>query len=262
MGKINRRHHRIHHDPIVRHVAVIFDSGNRYSRFRFEGAVRAGIRSARCLAGERWPAADAFAALVIELALHRLGVTRPTWEQAQPDYQDTERFFCTVCGRALDDGRQLYCSDACNRTAQTRRMKLEMADYADAARAAFRAASNRGQLATLTCKHCAKEFTIDWKHPWSRYCSRACYQAQRRPTPRACAQCAREFTPEYRNDPRKFCSKKCEAESRRAKREPRACILCQAMFVPKRGGKGTARFCSPGCAYAARRIAPRCEAVA
>ena len=96
----------------MRAVAAILDGGQP-TRFRWEGSVRAGLRSFYCLQGHEWQRADLYVSQIIEFAFARLGVTRPTWAQGQPEIDDTQYFFCMGCSKPLPAGRLKFCCDEC-----------------------------------------------------------------------------------------------------------------------------------------------------
>lgn len=244
----------LHRDAIITNVAQILNLGES-SKWEFEGACLAGLRSHRCLAGHEWHAADKWAAKVVAHALARIGASiRPTWQQGQPDFVEgmdglIDRRRCVTCGgRIDDDSRRLYCSDECNRTAATRRMAARLYKEAEAARLAFYAARAAGEVATRTCSHCEREFAITVKHPWTRFCSQGCYQNDRRIAGRDCEQCGKHFKPVYRLY--KYCSTDCYHESRRRTRASRQCDHCGSTFTPRNDGarESKRRFCSKSCA--------------
>lgn len=210
-----RRDKRIHNDPIVRRIARILDSG-RPTRFAFEGACRHGIRAHLCLSGATWARADTFAALVVTLALHRIGATRPTWAQAQPEYgDDVERWWCVVCHGELNGERSKYCSDVCrvigvNRDVSARRVLDEQA-----ARAAMVAAG--GRTLERACQQCGEAFEVDLHRPLRKFCSVKCFRESRAAQAKTCPQCGHQFTPRH-NRSQKFCSLECRDESYRRPR--------------------------------------------
>lgn len=214
---------RLHRDPIVRRVAAILEMG-RPTRFAFEGACRHGLRAARlCGSSTTWRAADKFAALVVELALHRLGATRPTWAQGQPELVDRlDRWTCLTCGGLLDvDTRWRYCSDECKAIGVGRSVEARLKADADAARLAFWAARARGECPERACDHCGEAFrlTIEGSRGvLQRYCSRACWLASKVvDRTRTCPVCRQTFRYKYKRQV--YCSAACLYSTRSKRRE-------------------------------------------
>lgn len=243
---------RVHRDPVVRKIAAILDSGSP-SKFAFEGACRAGLRAARCLSGKTWKEADDWADLVIRLALHRIGATRPTWAEAQPDaeFDLVERVFCASCGGLLEPGDGKYCSETCRNIkaseARSRKIEAEMHVLADA----FAAARSKGDKITRQCEECGKPFELEKHYVIQKFCSVDCHNAAqvaagRIRRSRTCESCGKSFVALHRHN--RFCSHECAMD---AKRLPeKTCERCGVVFRPR---TRASRFCCKPCMYAARR---------
>ncbi|MBX9823527.1 MAG: hypothetical protein K2Y27_00895 [Xanthobacteraceae bacterium] len=264
MARRKRRQRRLHHEPIIRQVAAILDLG-RPTRFAHEGACRHGLRVRMIQSGKSWREADDFAALVIKLALHRLGVTRPTWLEAQPDY--AAEFFmtwsrCAACGDPLDDadhGRK-YCTPECAKYALNARYYRRSAADIEIMHAAYEAGN--GKAPTRVCRQCGKSFELDRYNGAQMYCGTECSnavqaaQAKNRKR-RTCPTCGTEFTALHWHN--EFCSYRCSGAARRTLSE-RECPHCRKVFRPR---NRNIRFCSPACGNAARRERTlRCEEAA
>jgi hypothetical protein len=260
---MGRKPPRIHRDPLVRRIARILDTG-RPTRFAFEGACRHGLRSRLCLSGERWTHADQVAGVIITLALHRIGASRPTWQQGQPDPVDRqERWSCLTCGGLIDSesARWRYCSDECKAIAISRATESRMRADAKAARAAFWAARANGGWLTRDCAHCRRPFRPTNEGPrgaLQRYCSRACYMAVKTvDRHRTCAGCGQGF--DYQSKDQRFCSKACANRAESAQPGPqRSCPMC-GQFFTDRSRAGIRQYCSNKCMKRHHR-ALRCEA--
>lgn len=172
-----KRERRLHREPIVRKIASILASGET-SKFEFEAACRHGLRAQRCLDGERWAEADKWAALIVQLALHRIGAVRPRWQEGQPEWtQDghapVERFYCAnpKCHKPLPEGHYKFCSRICATVVTGARYQLSHREEIYAQRAARRAAWS-AQQPDRACEHCGKRFRP--KSPGQRFCSALC----------------------------------------------------------------------------------------
>lgn len=247
----------------MREVARILDSGQS-SKFEFEGAVRAGLRVQRVLAGETWREADKFSGLIVELALCRIGAVRPSWQVAQPVLEHRlPRWTCKTCGGRLDGERWLYCSPECKAVAVQRSTEARMKAVGDAARAAFWAARSRGEQPTRECARCGKGFQVRVDGPrraLQKFCSRECYEATHMvDRSRTCPVCEREFS--YLKKSQRFCSPTCSNRAMPATSPERACAVCSAIFTD-RSRAGAKKFCGDACGKRYRRAQPdfRCEA--
>lgn len=264
---------------IIPRVMEILETGQS-SKFQFEGAVRHGLRAGFCLDGLPWAKADSRAAIIIEKALHRLGASRPTWMEAQPEYaQDgfapTLYSVCQRCGSPLAaDVREgtKYCSRSCKDSAQSAfRWRLRRIEGEAGMRAvmAARKETRKKTIGNYLCETCGTEFERLWKPEGYRFCSHACSGKRKYALePRPCAHCGAEFYPTRGNS--KFCSpclkpaKKAYNKAYHASPPPseRPCAVCGRPFCP---AKKSALYCSAACnnrAYRARqRRAPTCEAL-
>jgi predicted nucleic acid-binding Zn ribbon protein len=246
------------------HVAFILDGG-RASKFQFEGACRAGLRSRFCLSGSPWAEADKNAHLIVVLALHRIGASRPTWQQGQPDYDERtqERWFCSVCGGRIEsDTRWKWCSDECKAVAVQRSTESRMRADAQAARAAFWAARAKGEWLEGNCAHCGRRFrqtNEGSRGALKRYCSRKCYLAVRvADRARTCPTCGRGF--ERKAKGQRYCSPTCGKRAPLPNAPQRSCLVCGTVYTD-RSRAGLRRFCSGACGKRHRRAAGfACEA--
>ena len=116
-------------EALISTVAALLDQGEP-TRFAYEGACRQGVRVAFVLQSWRWRDADTAAAIIVDEALRRLGIERPSWAQGQPEYVEPvaegDRLGCANCGKTLpEDYHQTvprkFCSDLCRRAANNRR---------------------------------------------------------------------------------------------------------------------------------------------
>lgn len=253
-----RKPRRIHHDPIVRRVAALLDTG-RPTRFRYEAVCRAGIREARCLAGDAWNEADKFARLIVTLALHRLGISRPTWQQARADDIDgrrttVQRRRCAGCGGELDDTeRRMWCSTECGRVTRQRERNRMIAIDKAMARAALVALKRQ---VTRDCGECGKPFVVMRQNALQKFCSNACrLDSERVNETRQCRACGTEFKAGSKNG-QHYCSMNCYTGAK-GRREERYCLHCGSGFSVKPSRPN--RFCSISCS---RRYRPPlvCEA--
>ena len=176
---------------LVGTVAAILDQGQP-TRFAYEGACRHGVRGAFILSGGwPWQAADAAAAEIIESAFKRLGVSRPTWLQGQPEYVevvDGDHMACLRCGKSLEGlpaptGRvRKYCSKQClaaHNVYVNRRYgeRLSRAEWAAKVAAETEA---RAAARTRTCPTCGGAFTVKTRNHPKQFCSSKCYGAAKR----------------------------------------------------------------------------------
>jgi hypothetical protein len=116
--------------------------------FAGEGPCRHGVRASLCLQGWPWPAADMVAGDVVTVALNRVGATRPTWQQGQPEYtQDgalpIERERCIRCRKPLPEGHYKFCSKICSDGYYADRSNAQASAERLAARLALQAAASR-----------------------------------------------------------------------------------------------------------------------
>lgn len=172
-------------EPLVASVAKFLDRGEP-TRFRYEGAMRHGLRAALCLQGRDWCEADWFAAVIVAAALAKLAVERPTWLQGQaeftalPGFAPAERYFCARCAGPMSEGRRLYCSWICARSAHNERTYRELREMSEAEREAMKML--RRQLKsdyfaarrTITCRWCGGLHEYKAGANARTYCSRTC----------------------------------------------------------------------------------------
>ncbi len=244
-------------------VVRILDKGEP-TRFVFEGAVRHGLRSGFCLDGTGWAEADALAASIIKDAMHRLGMTRPTWEMGQPESAQygvvqVEYYYCAHCGGKIDhsDSRivgKKYCSARCRGSAARRPRDQQVSRAEYLARITARP--------IVECDHCGKPFDNEGKLT-RRFCSRECSSkglVRERPT-LTCEWCSKRFQLRFPSDERRFCSNACAVSSRHAANraaKPKFCCKQCGRQLTKRDQK---TFCSRDCANEFRYHQPRfvCE---
>lgn len=264
-------------DELVGDITRIMKQGQP-TPFAFEGSCRHGVRSSLCLDGWSWPDADNTAAEVIAAALGRIGATRPTWFQGQPEYADTDtsRGFCAHrrCGRPIPIERGLrngkpvkYCCDECGHmaTAEIRRREGRQVSMAEWLALCAARSSEKERQRSRNCDQCGTFFvTRDAKR---KFCSRTCFfEAEKKWQDRECLNCGKTFSPKN-SGPKagvsRYCSRLCGTEGRK-KSNPRpalSCVTCATIFYPifpsdKR------RYCSPTCnpfASKAAKSAFRCD---
>lgn len=144
--------------------------------FAAEGPCRAGVRRALCLAGWRWPVADAEAALLTMSALQMVGAKRPSWREAQPEFCQPGvlpilRERCARCHKPLPEENYKYCGPVCAKAAKLdagRRWASEQQDLIEASAKAIK----------RDCPSCRKSFFP--KREEQQFCSPDCaYDARR-----------------------------------------------------------------------------------
>lgn len=144
--------------------------------FAAEGPARAGVRGALCMAGWRWPMADAEAELLVRSALQMVGAKRPTWKEGQPEFTQPGalpivREQCARCAMPLPEGHYKYCGPVCWKAAKidwSRRWALEQQSIAETS----------GRAISPKCPSCRKPFFR--KREEQKFCSTACaYDARR-----------------------------------------------------------------------------------
>ncbi|MER8699688.1 hypothetical protein [Mesorhizobium sp. M1273] len=225
----------------------------RLSPFEFEGAGRAGLRSALCLDGYSWQRADDEAASIIETCLR--GHRRPTWLQGQPEGVDREN--CLGCGQLLDTSeRQLrrvsWCSELCRLATKIRREQADDYRGKEVTKRAFYLGKKQ-QLRKRNCEFCSTSFRPSVEE--SRFCSSSCARHARGDIieQRECAACAKTFRPLSRSKAGLYCSPVCASAGRTTKPE-RPCSHCQRVFKPHRH---TQNWCSVECRAAGQKATPR-----
>lgn len=228
----------------------------RSSRFEFEGSARHGLRSAFCLQGHSWRAADAEAKVIVERALHRLGAERPSWDQGQPEYA-IPRENCAWCYSPVSpellvgEHHKSYCSSMCARSALQWR-SYQTRTSQDFAYRAVRAFIERTSHPVRNCDHCGQAFHPI--NPHGRYCTRVCSQKASAKKLRvlpdySCAKCGKLFRPAYRSQ--KYCSEACKYGAVSDFTARFSCDYCGNKFTA-RGRK--ALYCCSTCAQMASRI--------
>jgi hypothetical protein len=144
MADRRRQAQRAARAEAVRRIACILKTYET-SPFQYEGACIHGVRSALCLRGWQWSAANDHARSLVHSALDRIGARRPSWDQGQPEYLQygivmVERTRCARCTRKLPDDRRIWCSDVCFMNAHKAKQRRHEGKSAVAARDAGRAA--------------------------------------------------------------------------------------------------------------------------
>lgn len=150
--------------------------------FAAEGPCRAGIRSALCLQGWRWRAADDVAAEIVEAALRGVGAIRPTWKQGQPEWtQDgvmaVQHEYCRNCFKLLPDGHFKFCCEPC-RSAYRERTHARWQDEHRVAQERAARAARIERRDTRPCERCGTLFKP--KQARQTFCGVHCAQASKR----------------------------------------------------------------------------------
>lgn len=177
---------------------------------------------------------------------------------------------CPTCGVQFQTSQpRTYCSQPCSakarRIGNPRRSRCcmycgqEIIDGRDSFRFCDQAcwtASRQPALSNLTCRQCGATFTAKLDRKFcSRHCSATWAGLTYGPTAgtnrvsKRCAGCGTTF---YRPDKKvKYCSRACANRvTQGVKALPhQPCETCGLFFKPRRRGH---RFCTKGCAYAAR----------
>ncbi|WP_275789117.1 hypothetical protein [Pararhizobium gei] len=242
--------------PRKRLVADIVNMVRDYRRtpYEHEGSIQAGIRSALCLAGERWPVADDEARGLLAAAFKKTGVKRPGWWEGQAEYT-APREVCHWCFIELPEDlrrsgkRSAYCSMECVNRAIAKRVEGPKGQ-GDPVYKACHAAISRLRAKPRDCEHCKKPFRSD--RSYQRLCSKACRDAARTTVEeRCCEHCSTVFRPHVSKKSEdagagKFCSSACRWAYER-KNPPTyecACVLCSTPFT---GERKNAIYCSNRC---------------
>lgn len=202
----------------------------RASKFEFEGACRAGVRSGLCLDGHRWRSADAWAEAIVSEALRRIAAERPTWAEGQPEctqdgFFTVERTRCDHCGKPLPaDARsdKRFCSKACRNVAkELRAIKLkrmfDVAEYKAVVAASAQARRQASETRKIqACEYCGDVFSA--RRAVVRFCSDRCSRASRqRPIFLTCLHCGVVF--DAKRKTQKYCSVKCADNAKRIQPE-------------------------------------------
>jgi hypothetical protein len=218
------------------------------SPFRWEAALRHGLRKWLCIDGYAWARADFEAEAVTSEALRVLGATRPSPDEAHwqhtvsPDY-------CLWCQGPLDEDRtkrQRFCSVKCARSAMVYRRQKGERVYEGIGQSAYMMI-RRKESPPRPCKTCGEPFQSAKAHV--QYCSAKCVRAAKGDLigERQCLHCDRTFAPSSRS--MVCCSHACAQTRRieqfRASVPERSCECCQAIFRP---ANTQAKYCSLRCA--------------
>lgn len=190
----------------------------RATPFENEGPYLHGIRSALCLDGHGWQAANDEAVVMVGSALSLLGAERPTWDQGQRYYAE-RRDKCLHCGGAiegLETRAMQFCSEMCAKSALEERNGLRKT-YEDK----VYAAAHR-------------------------------FMGKSRTKPRKCVWCDRAFHPQKDSTSQKFCSIPCVLAYGRINKNPSVerpatCIFCgiEYRYIP--GETVHASSCTQTC---------------
>lgn len=250
-------------------VANILRTGNP-TPFAFESSCRHGVRSGLCLDGWSWREADQAATEVVEAALKRIGGTRPTWWQGQPESAAEgltfiERTFCECCGGKMPKAEEIqtgwekrYCSKLCNEKSRIRyeRQYGKQRTLAELHIAQKAMGERKRQKRETSCRKCGELF-IPFQNSRLLYCSRTCaglaHRGRRVPLPK-CVTCGKEC----KQTRTKYCSKECFRATIAAPTKP--CEICGTIFRPQ---NKTVVTCSRLCGYklqVVRRSRLMCEA--
>ncbi|MBB4123281.1 hypothetical protein GGR30_003224 [Martelella radicis] len=230
----------------------------RQTRFEHEATCRHGLRSALCLEGHSWAAADNEAALLVSEALKSIGAIRPRWEEGQRYYADGTSN-CNWCHGPIEAGSGRFCSRECARSMLESMAGRDKRDRDVAWRAAWMLI-NRTNKPKVTCEACGSMFHPHYASA-GRFCSSACYDAVNTIKPRTCTVCGDSFKPKYSNGV--CCSRVCAAvaaqRARKARKErlaveTRVCDECGTDFTPQ---SQNSRYCGDQCSARARSRAYR-----
>lgn len=254
------RKRRLHQEPIVREIASMLLDGAP-TRWRWTSEARHGLRTAMCLKGMPWIAADKRAEEIVTLARHRIGLSLyPSWIDARgPIPEQREYFFCSNCGGFMPEGNDTpWCGDTCRQVqrqrdwwragrqddrARDRALRVVMTGKGDAV---------QWQKSERQCRHCGKTFTPKQKVQVT--CSHRCGNNIAVAATRACMICASPFAPKRQNSC--YCgSKECLAEVNRrkarahfaevvAKVHSLKCKVCETSFT---SSKSYVAYCGEPC---------------
>lgn len=150
--------------------------------FAAEGSCLAGIRSALCLQGWRWSAAQEEAAEIVRGALRIVGAKRPDWKQGQPEWTQDGVFQlqyerCRNCLKPVPEGHFKFCCKTCSTVYSHRLSYRWHSEEESLRRKALRAAeavSRRNARKPITCAYCGKDFKPTKTKTVQKYCSREC----------------------------------------------------------------------------------------
>ncbi len=228
-------------DRVIRVIAEF-----RLTPFENEGALRHSIRAGFCSQGNAWPRADFESFQILQDALRRVGASRPTWYEGQPECTHG-RENCARCRRPLDDDDishgALFCSPECRAVAELWRADLtSYLTFRASQRAGWHAAKAASQA--KQCVQCGKNFK---SLKDARYCSKLCAGVARASTLRdkTCQHCAIAFTHRnYSSSAGRFCSQTCYHTSLKSALTPLRCEECAVEFTPTHQRQ---KFCCQRC---------------
>lgn len=230
---------------LVERVSVVMAS-YEFSKFEHEGSTRAALRSAWCLEGHAWQAADGEAEAVVAATLKKIGAVRPSFLEGQWHYC-LSRDHCSWCHRPIegDDATfgQRFCSVECARAALDHRAREEGGRRDAVMNAALKLILRRKREPRI-CACCGKPFRSLRKE--TRYCSQLCVRLSTKPPEWRlddvpCASCGKMFHPANRGA--RYCSYECAWEGRTVSVR---CDCCGTAFT---SNGNQVRYCSPRCRW-------------
>jgi hypothetical protein len=250
-----RKHRRLadrqRREQLVSRVRAILGSWTS-SPFEHEAATVHGLRSAWCLAGEKWTIADLEAASIVAEALEQNRARRPSWEEGQWTYADSPDQ-CAWCRGPIDDEersrRQRFCCVECAKAALQHMARKTTHHYGAILRSAIRLI-DKEKAQARECEHCGRPFKTDASG--QRFCSVRCagihLAGDRAHRDVTCEHCGTVF--HQRVAGQRYCSMSCGRKATLAKeaaalaQERRTCACCGAEFSPP---TKTALYCSRRC---------------
>jgi len=211
----------------------------RETPFENEGPFRAALRSTLCLQGHAWNRADAEAAELVQVALHRQGAKRPTWEEGQLTYTESPDF-CSWCRGPLsaDDiaSARRFCCAECTRMALTRRDYGAPGEYSPV-RQSIRDILRKLESKPRVCTGCGKQFQSRNRN--QKFCSHQCKFAGIL-IDINCDWCGKTFRQKAQSQ--LYCSNSCRGHgtNARATMHTLTCEWCSGTFQSK---KSTTKYC-------------------
>lgn len=105
-------------DGLAALVRAEYEAGHIGDKLGLEGPLRHALRGDLCLQGWRWNDANAAAKNLTDIVQLRVGATRPSWNEGQPEWTIKagaliERTFCAHCRKPLPEGTHKFCSYLC-----------------------------------------------------------------------------------------------------------------------------------------------------
>lgn len=186
----DRRRHMVEHITELMRKA---HAAGAPSRFTFEASCRHGLRRGLCLQGWPWRQADEAAADIVATALRRLGASRPTWYEGQPEWtQDgvkaVEYLHCKRCRGPIPEDRRVFCSYECKMWHHAERGRQAREEDIKAGQAAWYVATGKAkrrardaewseQQPERTCEHCKLAYKPNRSE--QRFCGQACSRQAR-----------------------------------------------------------------------------------